>query len=91
MWSVANREVAVERDEREIRAGRERRMAMAEEIRKLELVRDRLLAVDEVAKSYPEGHEMRARLDDLHVKRVLETVEERLADLWDRTLHPRGT
>lgn len=91
MWSAADREVAVERDEREVRAGRERRMAMAEEIRKLELVRDRLLAVDEVAKSYPEGHDMRVHLDELHVERVLETVEERLADLWDRTLHPRGT
>jgi len=91
MWSVSYGEVAVERDEREVRAGRERRMAMAEEIRKLELVRDRLLGVDEISKTYPEGHEMRARLEDLHVERVLDTVEERLAELWDRTLHPRGT
>ncbi|MEJ7843186.1 MAG: hypothetical protein WKF95_15585 [Rubrobacter sp.] len=81
----------MERDGPEIRAGKERRMAMAEEIRKLELVRDRLQGVEEVAKSYPEGHEMRARLDNLHLEQVLETVEEELRELWDRTLYPRGT
>ncbi len=81
----------MERDGPEIRAGKERRMAMAEEIRKLELVRDRLQSVVEVAKSYPEGHEMRDRLDNLHLERVLETVEEELRELWDRTLYPRGT
>lgn len=91
MCSVANREVAVEREEPEVRAGKERRMAMAEEIRKLELVRDRLQGVEEISKSYSEGHEMRVRLENLHVDRVLEAVEEDLRDLWDRTLHPRGT
>lgn len=91
MCSATDREVAVERDGPEIRAGKERRMAMAEEIRKLELVRDRLQSVVEVAKSYPESHEMRARLDNLHLERVLETVEEELRELWDRTLYPRGT
>lgn len=64
---------------------------MAEEIRKLELVWDRLRALDEISKSYPEGHDMRTRLDNLHVERVLEVVEEELRDLWDRTLHPRGS
>ncbi len=91
MCSAADREAAVEREGYEVRAGRERRMAMAEEIRKLELVRDRLRGVEEIAKTYPEGHDMRARLDDLRVDRVLEAVEEELRDLWDRTLHPRGT
>ena len=66
-------------------------MVMAEEIRKLELVRDRLRGVEEIAKTYPEGHVMRARLDDLNLERVISAVEEELADLWDRTLHPRGT
>jgi hypothetical protein len=83
--------VTVERDGPEIRAGKERRLAMAEEIRKAELVRDRLRGVEEIAKSYPEGHEMRTRLDNLHLGRMIETVEEELHDLWDRTLHPRGT
>ena len=81
----------MERDGPEIRAGKERRMVMAEEIRKLELVRDRLGGVYEITKSYPEGHEMRVRLEDLHLERVIETVERELEDLWDRTLHPRGT
>lgn len=91
MCLAADREAAVEREGPEVRAGKERRMVMAEEIRKAELVRDRLRALDEIAKSYPEGHDMRARLDNLHLERVLETVEEELRDLWDRTLHPRGT
>lgn len=81
----------MERDGPEIRAGKERRLAMAEEIRKLELVRDRLQGVQEIARSYPEGHEMRVHLDNLHLERVLVTVEEELQELWDRTLHPRGT
>ncbi|CAA9475923.1 MAG: hypothetical protein AVDCRST_MAG02-4112 [uncultured Rubrobacteraceae bacterium] len=81
----------MEREGPEVRAGKKRRMALAEEIRKAELVRDRLRGVEEIARSYPEGHEMRARLDNLHLERMIETVEEELADLWDRTLHPRGT
>ena len=81
----------MERDGPEIRAGKERRMVMAEEIRKLELVRDRLRGVEEIAKSYPEGHDMRVHLENLHLERVLETVEGELQELWDRTLHPRGT
>jgi hypothetical protein len=91
MCAATDREVAVDREGPEIRAGKERRMAMAEEIRKAELVRDRLWALDEISKSYPEGHDMRVRLENLHVEQVLETVEEELRDLWDRTLHPRGT
>ncbi|QIN81401.1 hypothetical protein GBA63_01235 [Rubrobacter tropicus] len=81
----------MEREGPEVRAGKERRMAMAEEIRKLELVRDRLRGVEEIAQTYPEGHDMRTRLDDLHLERVISAVEEELRDLWDRTLHPRGT
>ena len=81
----------MEREGREGRAGKERRLALADEIRKLEAVRERLVGVDEVAKTYPEGHEMRVRLEDLHVERAIEEVDEKLRDLWDRTLHPRGT
>jgi hypothetical protein len=89
--AAADREVVVEREGAEVRAGKKRRLAMAEEIRKLELVRDRLQGVEEISKSYPEGHEMRARLDNLHLERVIEVVDEELRDLWDHTLHPRGT
>jgi hypothetical protein len=91
MYLAADREAAVEREGPEVRAGKERRLAMAEEIRKLELVRDRLRGVEEVARTYPEGHHMRTRLDDLHLEQVIATVDEELAELWDRTLHPRGT
>lgn len=80
-----------ERDRNQVRAGKERRIAMAEEIRKLEAVRDRLLAVDEVAKTYPEGHRTRVRLEDLHLDKILEELDAELRDLYDRTLHPRGT
>lgn len=81
----------MERDGPEIRAGKRRRMALAEDIRKLELVRDRLRGVEEIAKSFPEGHEMRSRLDNLHLEEMIATVEAELDGLWDRTLHPRGT
>lgn len=80
-----------ERDRDQVRAGKERRLAMAEDIRKLEAVRDRLLAVEEVAKTYPEGHRIRARLEDLHLEKLVEELDEELRDLYDRTLHPRGT
>lgn len=81
----------MEREGPEGRAGKGRRLALAEEIRQLELVRERLLGVDEVAKTYPEGHDMRVRLENLHVERAIEAVDEELRNLWDRTLHPRGT
>jgi hypothetical protein len=91
MCAAADREVAMESERPEVRAGKKRRLAMAEEIRKLELVRDRLQGVDEISKSYPKGHKMRARLDDLHLERVIEVVDDELQGLWDQTLHPRGT
>ena len=80
-----------ERDRGQIRAGRERRLALADDIRKLEAVRERLLAVDEVAKTYPEGHRMRVRLENLDLERMVEELDEDLRDLYDRAAHPRGT
>ena len=81
----------MEREDAEFRAANERITAMAEELRKAELVRDRLEGLDELMGSYPEGHDMRARLEDLHVDRALEGVNEDIRDLWDRIQHPRGT
>lgn len=75
----------------EARAGRERRMAIVEELRKAELVRDRLEALDRITKSYPEGHERRERLEALGVDREIESVEEEIRGLRDRIQHPRGT
>ena len=80
-----------ERDQDQVRAGRERRMAMADDISKLETVRERLVAVEEVAQTYPEGHHMRVRLENLKLNKVVEDLDEELRDLYDRSAHPRGT
>ena len=80
-----------ERDQDEVRASRERRLAMADDIRKLEAVRERLVAVEEVAQTYPEGHHMRVRLENLKLNKVVEDLDEDLRDLYDRSAHPRGT
>jgi|GEM_PF-1068979 hypothetical protein len=80
-----------ERDQDRVRAGKERRMAMADDIRKLETVRERLVAVEEVAQTYPEGHHMRVRLENLKLNKVVEDLDEDLRDLYDRSAHPRGT
>ncbi len=81
----------LERDQDQIRAGRERRLAMADDISKLETVRERLVAVEEVAQTYPEGHHMRVRLENLKLNKVVEDLDEELRDLYDRSAHPRGT
>lgn len=80
-----------ERDQEQVRAGRERRLALADDIRKLEAVRERLVAVEEVAQTYPEGHHMRTRLENLKLNSIVEDLDEELRDLYDRTAHPRGT
>ncbi|HET7270126.1 MAG TPA: hypothetical protein VFI90_03485 [Rubrobacter sp.] len=81
----------MEREEAELRAANERIEAMAAELRKAELVRDRLEGLNQLMGSYPEGHDMRARLEALHLERALEGVEEDIRDLWDRIQYPRGT
>jgi Cys-tRNA synthase (O-phospho-L-seryl-tRNA:Cys-tRNA synthase) len=81
----------MEREEAEFRAANERIATMAEELRKAELVRDRLEGLDRLMGSYPEGHDMRARLEALHVDRALEGVYEDIRLLTDALQHPRGT
>jgi hypothetical protein len=81
----------MERDDAEFRAANERIMAMAEEPRNAVLVRDRLEGLARLMGSYPEGHNMRARLEDLHVDRALEGVDEDIRLLTDTLQHPRGT
>ena len=81
----------MEREDAELRAANERITAMAEELRKAELVRDRLDDLVRLMGSYPEGHDMRARLEDLHVDRALEGVNEDIRVLTDALQHPRGT
>jgi Cys-tRNA synthase (O-phospho-L-seryl-tRNA:Cys-tRNA synthase) len=81
----------MEQEDAEFRAANERITAMAEELRKAELVRDRLEGLDRLMGSYPEEHDMRTRLEALHVDRVLEGVNEDIRLLTDALLHPRGT
>ena len=81
----------MEREEAEFRAANKRITTMAEELRKAELVRDRLEGLARLMGSYPEGHDMRARLEDLHVDRALEEVDEDIRLLTDALQHPRGT
>jgi Cys-tRNA synthase (O-phospho-L-seryl-tRNA:Cys-tRNA synthase) len=78
-------------EEASLRAANERITTMAEELRKAELVRDRLEGLNRLMGSYPEGHDMRERLQALHVDRALEGVVEDIRRLTDALLHPRGT
>ncbi len=71
--------------------GRARQEEMVEELRKAELVRDRLESLDQIARIYPEGHDMRVLIEDLHLDRVLRAVEEDIRTLRDTLLHPGGT
>jgi hypothetical protein len=81
----------MERDDAEFRAANTRITMMAEELRKAELVRDRLEGLDRLMGSYPEGHDMRARLEALHVDRALEGVNEDMQVLMEALQYPRGT
>jgi hypothetical protein len=83
--------VYVEREDTDFRAANERITTMAEELRKAEQVRDRLEGLKELMGSYPEGHDMRARLEALHIESALEGVEEDIRVLMDALQHPRGT
>jgi len=97
MFGGRHREVAVDRYQSEPRAASEpqaakgRRVVMAEELRRAELLRDRLEGLKQVVKSYPEGHATRALLDGLDLDRPLQAVEEDIERLWDHLLYPRGT
>ncbi|MBA2533513.1 MAG: hypothetical protein H0V21_00720 [Rubrobacter sp.] len=81
----------MERDDAEFRQANERITTMADDLRKAELVRDRLEGLDKLMGSYPEGHDMRERLEELHIGRALEGVEEDIRVLMDAIQHPRGT
>jgi chemotaxis regulatin CheY-phosphate phosphatase CheZ len=84
----------VESDPREATAARQRQAAMVEQLRKAELVRDRLQGLNQLVGTYPEGHDTRVLLENLknlNLERALEAVEEDIRDLMDRLVHPRGT
>ena len=62
-----------------------------EQLREAELVRDRLEALDELGRSFPEGHDMRVIIENLDLDRALREVEEEIRTLRDDLLHPGGT
>jgi hypothetical protein len=86
---VGNREVvAVEREQQEAIARQER---MVEDLRKAELVRDRLESLEQSAKDYPEDHDMLVLIEGLHIEQALRVVEEYIQTLREALIHPRGT
>lgn len=81
----------MEWNDAEFTQANERISTMAEDLRRAELVRDRLEGLDELMGSYPEGHAMRERLKDLHIERALDGVNTEIRVLVDALQHPRGT
>ena len=81
----------MEQDRPEAAAARQRRAAMVEELRKAELVRDRLEGLQAVVGTYPEGHHTRVLLEEMHLDQALEAVEEDIRELVERLTYPRGT
>ena len=81
----------MESDSREATAARQRQAAMVEQLRKAELVRDRLEGLQRLIGTYPEGHDTRVLLENLNLDRALGAVEEDIRDLVERLVHPRGT
>ena len=77
--------------EGERRAALERQAAMVEELRKAELVRDRLESLEQLVRTYPEGHDTRVLLENLHLDRALRAVEGDIRALRDALIYPRGT
>jgi hypothetical protein len=85
-------EATVEQDNSpEALAARERQAAMVEELRKAELVRDRLESLQQLVGSYPEGHDTRVLLEELHLERALGAVEENIGAIRETLFYPRGT
>jgi hypothetical protein len=81
----------VDQERPEAVAARERQAAMVERLRKAELVRDRLESLQQLVGYFPEGHDTRALLEDLHLERALRAVEEDIGSLREALLYPRGT
>ena len=77
--------------EREQREAIARQEVMVEELRKAELVRDRLESLEQSAKAYPEGHDIRVLMEGLHLEEALRAVEEYIRTLREALVHPRGT
>ena len=78
--------------EREQQEAIARQEVMAEELRKAELVRDRLESLDQSVKAYPEAHNIRVLMEGLHLEEeALRAVEEYIRTLREALIHPRDT
>jgi hypothetical protein len=64
---------------------------MVDELRKAESVRDSLESLQQLVGSFPEGHRTRVLLEDLHLERALQAVEEDIGTLRESLLYPGGT
>ena len=62
-----------------------------EDLRKAELVRDRLESLDQSARAYPEGHDICVLIEGLHLDQALQVVKEEIRTLREALLYPRGT
>lgn len=87
--SVGDREVATV--ESGPQAAIARQEAMVDDLRKAELVRDRLEGLRQSARAYPEGHDIRVLIERLPVDGALRAVEENIRTLREALLYPRGT
>ena len=77
--------------ERERQEAIARQEVMAQDLRKAELVRDRLQSLEQSAKAYPEGHNIRLLIEGLHIEQALRSVEEEVRGLREALIHPRGS
>lgn len=77
--------------ERRLQEARARQEAMVDDLRKAELVRDRLESLDQSARAYPEGHDIRVLVEGLHLDQALRVVEEEVRTLRENLFHPRGS
>ena len=77
--------------EREQQEAIARQEVMVEELRKAELVRNRLESLEQSVKAYPEGHNIRVLMEGLHLDEALRAVEEYIRTLREALIHPRGT
>ena len=77
--------------ERERQEAIARQEAMVDDLRKAELVRDRLESLEQSARAYPEGHDIRMLIEGLHLDEALRAVQEDIRTLRETLLYPRGT
>jgi hypothetical protein len=85
-WSSGGETVERERQKAIVRQER-----MVDDLRKAELVRDRLESLEQSARAYPEGHDIRVLIEGLHLDEALRAVEEDIRTLRETLLYPRGT